>query len=120
MRIIPALIWTGFIVFALTSEPSAIPKYRWFSFSGADKVVHVILFGIEAFLLSWSLHRQPKFRVVFYVLIWSFVLGGGLELIQHNYIEGRSGDFLDLLADMVGALFGIFGSVFLLKRAPLK
>ncbi|MBL4586793.1 MAG: VanZ family protein, partial [Flavobacteriales bacterium] len=85
--------------------------------SGADKVVHVILFGIEAFLLSWSLHRQPKFRVVFYVLLWSFVLGGGLELVQHSYIEGRSGEPLDLLADMVGALLAVLSGVLMQKRA---
>jgi len=109
LRIISAFIWTAFIVYALTKEPSGIPKLRLFGFHGADKLVHIILFGIEAFLVSYSLMRLPKIRLFIYVLLWSFILGGGLELVQHHYISGRLGDLMDLLADMVGAILGVVG-----------
>ncbi len=72
---------------------------------GIDKVIHAILFGAEAFLLVWAASRN-HFMSAALILGWCFILGGGLELVQFYFVEGRNGDFLDLLADMVGAVLG--------------
>lgn len=50
------------------------------------------------------------------VLVWAFVLGGSLELIQHFWIIERSGQLLDLLCDMVGAWVGMWLTIRLLKK----
>jgi len=47
------------------------------------------------------------------ILAWCFILGGGLEVVQHVWIEGRSGDVLDLLADMIGGALGMAAVRFL-------
>lgn len=79
-----------------------------FDLPGADKVVHILLFAVPVWLLGRLTGR-----------VW---LVAGLftahavasELIQHWLIPLRSGDPLDLLADIIG--IGL--AVWLLRRSP--
>lgn len=103
---IPAVLWTAFIVYGLTSEPSGIPTFRWLAFEGADKLIHVVLFTVESLLIALSLQGFKVSKTLPLTLLWCFFLGGGLELIQYSYIDGRSGEVLDLVADMLGAALG--------------
>lgn len=103
LRLILAVLWTAFIFYALLSEPSAVPKYPWLALPGVDKLVHAILFGVEAGLIQWYANGRGWKHTVYLNLAWCVLLGGGLELFQYWFIEGRSGDFLDLLADAIGA-----------------
>jgi VanZ family protein len=103
---IPAVLWTAFIVYALLSEPSAIPKYPWLKFPGVDKLIHALLFGIESILLVWAIKNRPARFTVQIAAVWSIILGGGSELLQYYCVEGRSGDLFDLAADLFGGLLG--------------
>jgi VanZ family protein len=107
LKLILAVSWTAFIVFALTQEPSAIPRYKWLEVQGVDKVIHAILFALESWLVAWVFGRDWNWRTIMWVLLFCTVLGGGLEWVQHQFIEGRTGDVLDLLADSVGAVLGV-------------
>ena len=107
IRYVLAVLWTAFIVFSLLSEPSGIPKFPWLTQPGVDKLIHAILFGIEALLIVWAMSQTPFRMLLAVVLIWCFVLGGLLELAQYYWIDGRSGDWSDLLADMVGSVLAI-------------
>lgn len=112
LKLILAVFWTAFIVYGLLSEPSDIPRFPWLVKPGVDKLIHAILFGIEAGLLAWGLLRNRNWINI----IWCFLLGGGLELVQHFWINGRSGQPMDLVADMVGAVLGIWLMNRLLKK----
>ena len=107
IKLILAVLWTAFIVYALLSEPSAVPKYPWLKFPGVDKLIHAILFVAESFLLVWSFSDHRIRVTALLSVFWCFILGGGLELAQHYYVEGRSGDLLDLGADLLGAVIGV-------------
>ncbi|MBI1289428.1 MAG: hypothetical protein GC178_17815 [Flavobacteriales bacterium] len=109
LRSILAVLWTAFIFYALLSPPSGVPKYWWLELSGMDKLIHAVLFGVEAFLVAWNLVGNKFQRPMLWSLLWCFLLGGGLELAQFYWATGRDGDFLDLLADMVGAVIAIVG-----------
>ena len=113
-----AVLWTAFIVYGLTRTPSGIPRYPWLAIEGVDKVIHVILFGVEAFLLGQAVGVGKRLHA-FYIIAWCTVLGGGLELVQLYGINGRSGDFFDLLADTVGAVFGTLILIYMVKDKQL-
>ena len=106
-RIVLAVLWTAFIVYGLTTEPGGIPPFPWLVKPGVDKLIHVILFGIEASLLALISNKIAGPRLWLPILSWCFILGGGLEVVQHIWIEGRSGDLLDFLADMIGGVLGV-------------
>jgi VanZ family protein len=116
-RIVLAVLWTAFIFYGLTTEPSGIPRFAWLVKPGVDKIIHAILFTIEAGILVFIFEKSNGRKTWLAILSWCFILGGGLEIVQHFWIEGRSGDFLDLLADMVGGIFGIIASRFNWKGA---
>ncbi|MFC2175641.1 VanZ family protein [Bacteroidota bacterium] len=109
-RFLPILLWTAFIIYALVSEPSGLPKYRWLDFPGADKLIHAVLFLVEIVAWGWVFRFNLTFKWVLIGLLGCLALGGGLEIIQHKWIDGREGDSLDLLADMIGAIMGSVGS----------
>ena len=115
-RVVLAVLWTAFIFYGLTSEPSGIPRFPWLVQPGVDKLIHAILFAVEAGLLALVFSKTERPKLWLPILAWCFILGGGLEVVKHMWIEGRSGDVLDLIADMVGAILGILGTKFLLKH----
>jgi VanZ family protein len=102
-----AVLWTAFIIYGLTSIPSELPRFPWLALPWVDKVIHVVLFGVEAALLGLASTTDNGPKRWLSIFIWCFVLGGGLEIIQYYWVDGRSGDVFDLLADMLGSLAGM-------------
>jgi VanZ family protein len=112
LKWILAVLWTVFILYGLMLEPSEPPRFPWLVKPGVDKLIHAILFCVEAGLLAWGPLRNKNWISI----IWCFLFGGGLELIQHFWINGRFGQPMDLVADMVGAVLGIWLTTRLLKK----
>lgn len=104
LKWIPAVLWTAFIVYALVSEPSGIPRFPWLAKPGVDKVIHAILFGVESGLFIWAAQSNNLKRQIWMILLWCVFLGGALEVVQYYWVVGRSGDLTDLVADTVGAI----------------
>ena len=116
MSLILAVLWTAFIVYGLLSEPSEIPRFPWLVKPGVDKVIHAILFGVEAGLLVLAFQNIRNKLLVVSLLIWCFVLGGFLEVVQYYWVSGRTGDVFDLLADMAGAVIGVWIIKLILRK----
>ncbi|MFT6210053.1 MAG: VanZ family protein [Bacteroidia bacterium] len=112
-RIVLAVLWTAFIVYGLSSKPNGIPTFPWLEEPGVDKLIHAILFAVEASLLAFVFGKTERPKLWLPILAWCFILGGGLEIFQHFWIVGRSGDVVDLLADAVGTLLGLQVIMFL-------
>lgn len=68
-----------------------------------DKVVHVALFAAPAFLLGrLSRASWP---------VWLLVAHAPIsEVVQHFFIPLRSGDALDLVADLAGVALGVWAA----------
>ncbi len=66
----------------------------------------MVLFGVNAMLVMFALDGNSKSRIKIYavglVLLWTLILGVGTEIAQHLFVVTRSGDLLDLLADLAG------------------
>lgn len=106
-----AILWT-LLIFILCFLPgNELPDVR---IPLIDKWAHLILFGAFSFL--W-LCASPtnNMRFIFILLAITIFVGWLVEYIQGHYVPGRSQDNMDILADSIGGLIGIF--VFLILYA---
>lgn len=102
-----AIIWCFLIFFACFLPGSDFPRVE---IVNLDKFVHVILFGICAFLWGIGLSGEKKNRdkTLFWVFLACVGLGVLVELIQETkWVIGRSGDVYDALSDAIGAFLGV-------------
>ena len=85
----------------------------WFAFSAttgtdafehADKVKHVLAFGIMASVasLGWAASRSTGLRIAGALVLY----GAFIEVVQF-FIPGRDASVLDLVADAVGVAAGL-------------
>lgn len=85
-------------------NPISIPLIQ-----GLDKIIHVVLFAGFGFLLSrfyWHKVSNQFSHIVKKVILFALIYGLIVELIQSLDIIGRSFEWLDIVADIVGAVFG--------------
>lgn len=110
-----AILWTSLILVACFLPGNDVPKVNIVNF---DKLVHVALFGGCVFLWAIALIRYSEKMWPKLLLIFAATVGLGIlvELIQgSSLVEGRSADVYDVIADSVGAFFGMWLSVSFLR-----
>ena len=77
----------------------------------ADKWTHMLMYAVLSLALAWEFHRTNdrgswlQFCAVVFVV--PTILGGLLELAQAYCTDYRSGEWLDFVADSIGALAGL-------------
>jgi VanZ family protein len=99
------VIWLGAILTA-TSLPSSLLPDTHLRF--ADKGVHFIMYGGLGLLLARAMHNPPRttrFRVVLAAFLLVAAIGY-LDEWHQRYIQGRSAEFIDWMADTSGGLIG--------------
>ncbi len=75
------------------------PETQWFA--GVDKIEHFLAYAV---LVLWWAQVRPRQRMA--VLMLACALGTGLEWAQH-YVPGRSMDWRDGVANILGAFAGL-------------
>ena len=110
------LVLYWILLFTATSLPAAhVP-----SFAVTDKIKHFSAFFGLSILLSLTILYQHKvllFKKYFLsiaVIISSFY--GLLDEIHQSFVPGRSSEFLDWVADSLGAAAGVLLVYYLLKK----
>lgn len=101
------IVW-ALVIFVLCALPGEKLPDPHINTPHLDKVVHFGMFFIMALLLCNELEYQTKLtpRKIYLVTVCiALIYGGVIELLQHNFFH-RSGDMLDLLADVAGAIVG--------------
>jgi uncharacterized membrane protein YccC len=115
-----ASFWTFAILFLCWLPKPYVPEGerlppRYF-IPHLDKIVHMAIFAVFAFL--WMRVGQTHHRVR-----WVFLAGLALatitELGQNNQIVRRDGNVVDGLADLLGVVVGLMG-YFLVQRIWVK
>jgi VanZ family protein len=99
------VVWLGAILTA-TSLPNTIIPDVGFRF--ADKSIHFLMYGGLGLLLARAMHNPPRTtrsRVVAAAFLLVVAIGGMDEWHQH-YIQGRSAELADWVADSSGGLVG--------------
>ena len=99
-----------FLTYMLLRPASSLPK-DFVLFEGADKIVHCCIFAVLSFLVRMSF---PKINFWLFLTIL-FFYGIITEIVQELSNMVRSGDILDLLADIIGIFIGWFIYIFFNK-----
>ena len=112
-------IWAAF-VFVVHVAPVDNERVSRFDFPFADKWIHAILFFLLAAisLLARDSKREMRSSILLVALACA-VYGASLEWVQYSFTDERSGDMLDWLADLLGALTGLAAAA-LLERYTSK
>jgi VanZ family protein len=115
VRLILAITYFIILTILFCLPGSAFPKENWFTKIQLDKWVHVGVFGLLA--IAWySVFKRISLRKVFWLLFLMTLYGFAIEVIQGLYVENRSFDMFDLLADFLGGSAGILFSRRYIKK----
>lgn len=117
-RIVPALLWTSGVGYALLSPGSTIPKLP--KFPGYDKVIHFSLFFGLVFLWDrvWvgkKINENNFKKISLNYLVFGIIFATFIEYLQMG-VPGRSFDTLDIVANISGGTVGTIMYVYLLKK----
>ncbi|NOU61567.1 VanZ family protein [Marinifilum caeruleilacunae] len=116
------IIW-ALIVFILCSIPGDdLPKTSAIHIPHFDKIVHFGMFFIMGIFLLAELNFQTRLKQIHIALITLFLIaayGGGIEYLQQHYFTNRSGDYVDLAADILGGVFAVILFPWLKKQKDL-
>jgi VanZ family protein len=102
----PAVVWGIFILIATLTPGRSLPSSSLFRF---DKLIHVIIFGVFAWLvlralyLSGHLTPENSFRIYILVASVTIVFGIAIELLQ-QLIPDRGADINDVIANTTGII----------------
>lgn len=74
---------------------------------GLDKVIHLGMYMGLALVAGWSFNiTRSRMKPVFYLLAGVFMWGVLMEILQRTMQNGRNFDFMDMLANLSGAIIG--------------
>jgi len=98
---------------------TAFPEGNWMLTIDFDKFVHFCIFSGLVFLWR-SAFDSPMSNFSAVIFLGALLYGFLVEIIQLNWVANRSFDLLDVVADSLGSLMGLFvwGRVYK-KNKPL-
>ena len=105
---LPALIWALIILFLSAKADINLPE-SIFDFIAMDKLGHFGIYGILTGMLLWGNHKSgvPLDRSTgLKAIIVSGVYGIVMELMQYFFFPGRYFEYLDIIANIIGAICG--------------
>ncbi len=116
------ILW-AIIIFVLCSIPGDdLPKTSMIGIPHFDKMVHFGMFFIMGIFLIAELRYQTKFKKAIRVgiaLSLIAIYGGFIEYLQQNFFTNRSGDYWDLIADVLGGIFAVIMYPWVKKQKDL-
>lgn len=100
----PSLVWTALIFILLTINTGSMESVPLMGIKNLDKVVHMILFAILAYLWVCRFYETGD-QTWIWVLVLCSAYGIGMEFYQ-QYFTTREFELNDIFADAVGAVIG--------------
>lgn len=113
-KFIPGIAWFFVLLILLCLPGEDLPETNdWLNKIYFDKWVHTGLFGLLAILFMAPVFASGlslKKKLIYVIIIAFAVSLWGLttEFIQHAFIDGRTFDLFDWMADTCGAISAIF------------
>jgi VanZ family protein len=81
-----------------------VPQFPWFS--SLDKIVHLFMYLGFTWSICWSLHAENTKIIFYYSIFLAAFLGVLMEVFQLIMKYGRTFEWLDISADVIGAIIG--------------
>lgn len=113
----PAILWSVFVFVLLAAPASFFPHEQKITVSNLDKIVHIILFALLAFLWGFFFYQNRPGsikKLLLIIVVLSVMYGIAMEYVQ--LYTGRDFDVWDMAADAAGAVLGVF--LILIKNKP--
>lgn len=104
-----AISWNVLILIFCLINLSNINEVQKISIPNLDKVVHFIFYTTSSFLWSWALlnKKASTFKLNFTLIVFGLILFGLMvEFLQDILPTKRSFEWLDVLCNTLGVLFG--------------
>lgn len=101
------------LILALTALPGEdFPDLSFWSLLTFDKAAHMFVFAVLVLQFIIGFIKQYRFRQLRYSAVrMAFVIGisyGALtELLQEFIFTGREADYMDFVANLIGAVLGV-------------
>lgn len=103
-----ALIWTGIVSYFCLVSSNEIPSVN---IPNLDKYVHVLFhFTLTFFWFLFfckHLEKATVLKPLLYSVVFSFVFGMAIEMLQESLTTTRNADVFDILANTFGALLAV-------------
>ena len=96
-----ALLWAAFIFLLMALPGEDLPDFDFWAINIEDKLGHVAVFGLLAFLSVWGVKRHSNLvdrKSLRNVLIWCVAYGGITEILQGVAFPTRFASLWDFLA----------------------
>jgi len=103
-----ALLWTTLVIVLSLVSFSKFPKVSLMP-GFTDKITHFVFYFGFVFLWgnAFLLKTQNRKNVLLKVFLTAVLTGGLIEVLQETLTQNRTFDWLDILANSLGALIGI-------------
>ncbi len=108
-------LYVSFLTYILLRPTSDLPR-NFPSFEGMDKVVHFLIFALLTYLYRMAFPKHSIVRELLLLSAYALLT----EIMQEQMQMGRTGDPLDMLADVLGILTGMFAFNLTKKTAKKK
>lgn len=96
------------VIYLSFFKPPSLPDTDW-KIPHLDKVVHMGMYFVMSGMLWWEFFRSHKSRLLMHrawigAFLCPVLFSGCVEVLQEYCTSHRGGDWLDFLANTVGAL----------------
>lgn len=108
LRIIIAVFWTLAVIVLLSYPSSGLSDFNIIKIKNLDKLIHFTVFFITG--LVWANAVSNYFndtKIFLYIFALGLVLSVMTELAQNLQFIGRTFEWLDIIANLLGISFGI-------------
>lgn len=100
-----ALLWTLLILYLSLISATTASKFNVFDLFGIDKIGHLIFYSTFSFLWCMSFRRRKIDKIN--ILFFSISFGVLMEICQLYLFNGRSFEYYDIVANILGSIIGI-------------
>lgn len=109
-----AAVWLILITVLSLLPASTVTSWVWSDIFSLDKVAHFTMYGIAMFLVMWAsfYFRKNAPITTLMVILFSILL----EVLQNQMYLGRHFEWLDIIANSVGALSGTWFCLWLIQK----
>lgn len=115
-----AAVWAIFILILCGIPGKHIPEITFWKWLKWDKVTHLALFGMQAYLLLRADRlQQGKKLTLLRIRGWvtlAIFYGAVIEILQLTVFTGRSADYRDAIANGLGAILGMIAFRYLEEK----
>lgn len=108
---LPAFIWAIFALVLCGLPGDNFPELTFLEWLSPDKIAHLVLFGVQCFLLLSGFTKQTSFvtlkkKATLWALSFTISYGILVEILQTYIFVQRNGDVRDAIANSIGAFTG--------------